>query len=67
MAKALQDSKGNAVPLEVPVNVKVKGEKAMRKNVVLIENDAESVRVRTGKRGRPARLPVESILSTRTL
>lgn len=63
----LVDSKGNDVILDVPVNVKVRGEKAMRKGVTLAANDGESVRVLTGKRGRPATLPVEQIEKTRAL
>lgn len=58
---------GNAIPLDVPVNVKVKGEKAQRKGVILAANGGESVRVKTGKRGRPATLAVENIEKVKAL
>jgi hypothetical protein len=70
MAKdTLKALNGEPVVLDVPANVKVKGEKAMRKNVVLTRDPdrADVVRVKTGKRGRPASLPVESIERTRAL
>ena len=56
------------LPLDVPANIKVEGEKVMRKCVTLVDNgDGKSVRVLTGKRGRPATLPVESIVKARAL
>jgi hypothetical protein len=59
---------GTALPLDVPVNVKVKGERQMRKAVTLIDNgDGAQVRVKTGKRGRPATLAVENIEKVRAL
>lgn len=67
MPNTLTDLKGNALALDTPANVKVKGEKAMRKGVTLVKNDAKSVRVKTGKRGRPATLLIEQIESTRAL
>lgn len=50
--------------LDVPVNVKVHGEAAMRKNVVLSKNDGgtdNTVVVRSGKAGRPPVLKVDDI------
>lgn len=67
MPNTLTDLKGNALALDTPANVKVKGEKSMRKGVTLVKNDAKSVRVKTGKRGRPATLLIEQIESTRAL
>lgn len=67
MPKTMNDLKGNPVVLDTPANVKVKGEKAMRKGVTLVRNDDKSVRVKTGKRGRPATLFVDEIESTRAL
>lgn len=57
------------VPLGVPVNVKVQGEKAQRKGVTLIEdpNSDAQVRVRTGKPGRPGALPLDKIKAVRVL
>lgn len=56
------------LPLDVPANIKVKGEKTMRKGVTLVDNgDGATVRVKTGKRGRPATLAVESIEKARAL
>jgi hypothetical protein len=54
-------------PVGVPVNVKVAGERAMRKQVVLVPLDKDTVRVFTGSRGRPAHLPVQSIERVRAL
>lgn len=65
----LTDLAGEKIALDVPVNVKVKGEKAMRKGVTLTR-DPESksaVRVLTGKRGRPATLDAEQIERHRVL
>jgi hypothetical protein len=56
-------------PTGVPCNVKVAGERAMRKGVVLTPDPTDSSRVRvlTGRRGRPSVLPVESIEKVRAL
>ncbi len=53
----------DTLTLDVPVNVKVKGENAMRKGVTLVAdpNDSNIVRVRTGKAGRPAKLAKDDI------
>jgi hypothetical protein len=48
-------------PVGVPVNVKVEGERALRRHVVLMPLDKHTVRVLTGTRGRPSHLPVQSI------
>ena len=55
--------------LGVPCNVKVVGERTMRKNVVLDlhPSDPEMVVVRTGRRGRPAHLALSSIEKVRAL
>lgn len=57
------------LPLNVPVNVKVRGERAMRKSVVLglHPSDPFQVVVHTGRRGRPAHLPVAKIEKFRVL
>lgn len=67
MPNTMTDLKGNALVLDTPANVKVKGERAMRKGVTLVRNTADTVRVKTGKRGRPATLSVDEIESTRAL
>jgi hypothetical protein len=58
-----------AFPLDVPVNVKVAGERAMRKGVRLSAHPTDDtlVRVLSGGRGRPAHLPVSSIEKVRVL
>lgn len=55
--------------LNVPCNVKVKGERTMRKGVVLVQHptDPTMVLVRTGHRGRPANLPVADVERVRVL
>lgn len=60
---------GIALPFGVPVNIKVAGERAMRKNVVLIrrEDKPNTVFVKTGGRGRPANLDVTLIERFRAL
>lgn len=59
----------DGTPLGVPLNLKVKGERAMRKNVILREHptDPYLVRVLTGGRGRPSHLNVEDIERVRVL
>lgn len=56
-------------PLGVPLNVKVKGERTMLKHVTLDVHptDPYMVVVRTGQRGRPKHLHVESIERVRVL
>lgn len=56
-------------PLNVPVNVKVEGERVMRKNVVLTmhPSDPSKVNVKTGRRGRPAILSLSNIEKVRAL
>jgi hypothetical protein len=55
--------------LGVPVNVKIKGERAMRKHVVLDvhPSDPFKVVVKTGQRGRPAHVSLDSIERVRAL
>lgn len=67
MSNTITDLNGNPVVLDEPANVKVKGEKAMRKGVTLKAIDSETVKVLTGKRGRPGTLAVERIEKTRAL
>lgn len=57
------------LPLGVKVNVKVAGERTMRKSVILTAHtDRDNiVLVKTGGRGRPSHLPVEKIEKTRVL
>ena len=56
-------------PVGVPVNVKVKGERVMMKHVTLapVPDDSSAVKVLTGRRGRPAILPVANIERVRAL
>jgi len=56
-------------PLDVPVNVKVTGERAMRKGITLTAHpsDPTLVRVLTGGRGRPSHLAVSDIERVRAL
>jgi hypothetical protein len=55
-------------PLNVPVNIKVQGERSMRKNVILTHGPTKGlVAVRTGRRGRPAHLDVAMIERVRAL
>lgn len=58
-----------AFPVGVPVNVKVAGEKTMRKDVTLVAHPErrDVVLVKTGKRGRPSMLAVENIERARAL
>lgn len=67
--KVIVRSKKPSFTLGVPLNVKVQGERAMRKNVVLDihPTDSEFVVVRTGTRGRPAHLALASIEKVRVL
>jgi hypothetical protein len=60
---------GEMLPLNKAVNIKVAGERVMRKNVVLVPSPSVpgAVLVRTGRRGRPAVLPVEQIEKFRVL
>jgi hypothetical protein len=68
MAKTLTDATGATVILDTAVNVKVKGEKTMRKGVTLRDNgDGKSVRILTGKRGRPATIETAAIERVRAL
>lgn len=68
MAKVVRKKKAPSLPLDVPVNVKVKGESAMRKNVRLVAStDGSMVNVMTGRRGRPARLVLSDIERVRVL
>lgn len=55
--------------LDVPVNVKVKGERTMRKGVSLSlhPSDSSLVVVHTGRRGRPAHLSLSRIEKVRAL
>lgn len=57
------------VPLNVPVNVKVEGEKRMRKNVTLSvhPDDSDWLVVRTGRRGRPSHLHPSQIVKVTAL
>ena len=55
------------LPLDKPVNVKVAGQRTMLKSVTLVPNDSETVKVRTGRRGRPMILPVSNIERVRAL
>jgi hypothetical protein len=56
-------------PLDVAVNVKVAGERAMRKNVVLVQHPTDNtlLRVLTGSRGRPSHLAITDIEKVRAL
>jgi hypothetical protein len=58
-----------AFPMGVPLNIKVAGERTMRKGVRLAQHpsDPTLVRVLTGSRGRPSHLPVASIEKVRAL
>ncbi len=58
-----------AFPVGVPVNVKVVGERTMRKDVTLVAHPErrDVVLVKTGRRGRPSMLAVESIERARAL
>lgn len=60
---------GRVLPLGKVVNVKVAGERVMRKNVILVAHPLRenTVQVRTGSRGRPSNLPVEQIERVRAL
>lgn len=60
---------GQRLPIGVPVNVKVKGERTMRKGVVLTTHPSDPFRVtvHTGRRGRPAFLAIENIERFRVL
>lgn len=54
-------------PLRVPVNVKVAGERTMRKNVTLLPASGGAFKVLTGRRGRPAVLTADQIEKVRAL
>lgn len=57
------------LPLGVPVNVKVKGERAMRKSVVLTQHPEfkHVLVVHTGRRGRPSHLHTSEVERVRAL
>lgn len=57
------------ITLGKPVSVRVKGQSKRLTPVTLvaIDGDTEGVQVRTGKRGRPSRLPVDRITEIRVL
>jgi hypothetical protein len=60
---------GAPLVLNAPVNIKVAGERVMRKNVILALNESKPgfVMVKTGSRGRPANLDVTVIEKFRAL
>jgi hypothetical protein len=57
------------IPVGVPVNVKVRGERTMLKGVTLHQHATNKslLTVRTGGRGRPSHLPIDRIESVRAL
>ena len=59
----------NEIPLNTLVTVRVKGESKRRSRVqlVAVPGDESKVQVRTGKRGRPAFLPVDRITAITVL
>lgn len=61
----------NEIQFNVPVSVRVKGNNKWLKNVMLLPMPdgaiSGKVMVRTGRRGRPAHLPVGEIVQIRTL
>ena len=54
-------------PVEVPVNVKVQGQRAMLKGVTLVPVEKGKIKVLTGTRGRPSFLTTEQIVKVRAL
>lgn len=69
IVKKSRKSSEVSFPLNVPVNVKVQGERTMLKQVRLVpvDDSREVVKVLTGHRGRPSLLPIAQIERVRAL